>query len=215
MANTNGLICFVGPDGCGKTTQVDGLIAHLKAEGVESKYVWLRFFHLFSIPILLAGRLLNYTEVKHYGDGTIIGIHHFSKSKLLSSIYIITTTIDMFIAILIKISIPRAIGKKTIVCDRFTYDALVDLMVSTGKYDLYRKKTGRALNRLVPRGASVITLLAEPSIITQRRPDVLHDPNFNLRVRLYGQISEYFGLPVIDTSLSEEKVRDMILARME
>ena len=56
------LICLIGPDGTGKTTQAKALIDEFKKEGVICQYRWMRFLHFFSLPILAWARIAGLSE---------------------------------------------------------------------------------------------------------------------------------------------------------
>jgi len=206
----NRLICIIGPDGVGKTTQVKMLIDRLRKEGINCEYKWLRFHHFFSLPLLGFARLMGLSEVKTLKSGGKIGYHYFYRSKAISSLYPIFLLIDTLIFITNKIYIPMKLFKKTIVCDRFVYDAIVDLMISTGNYEIYKSKIGKLFLSLIPQNSRIIMLIANEEILRKRREDVMHDTTLNLKIKLYKKLADEFDILTIDAGLSIEEIQKNI-----
>jgi thymidylate kinase len=205
------LICIIGPDGVGKSTQVNLLINNLKKSGKIFEYRWLRFHHLISIPILGIARLFKLSEFKTLKDGSQIGYHYFSRSKLISFIYSISLFLDTLIFTLIKVTIPITFLNKNLACDRFIYDTLVDLMISTGNYDIYNSMIGKLFLRLIPSNAKIFMILADEKTLKSRRNDVMYDKNITLKVHLYKKISEIFKISIINGKNSSEKINFEIM----
>ncbi len=206
------LICIIGPDGTGKTTQAKMLVKKLNEAGIKCKYRWLRFYHLFCLPLLAIARLMGLSEVETLDTGRKIGYHYFYKSKTISSLYSILLFIDTLFFTIIKAYVPLKIFKKTIVCDRFVYDTLVDLMVSTRNYNIYSSIIGRLFLSLIPKNSKIIMLIADEKILRKRRDDVMHDKTLNLRIKLYKKLSEEFGILMINTNnLSINKVQERLI----
>lgn len=153
-------ICISGPDGTGKSTQVELLIDSLKEVGYHYEYRWLRFHHLLSLPLLAFARLIGLSEVKTLDSGEKIGYHYFYKSKIISFLYSILLLSDTAIYTTTKVYIPIYLFRKKIIYDRFIYDTLVDLMVSTGNYDIYKSNIGNLFLKLIPENTSAVMLIA-------------------------------------------------------
>lgn len=207
----NRLICIIGPDGVGKTNQVTMLIDRLREKGINCEYKWLRFYHFFSSPLLAFARLMGLSEVKTLENGGKIGYHYFYKSRVISSLYLIFLFIDTLVLIIIKIYIPIKLFKKTIVCDRFVYDTIVDLMVSTRNYEIYKSKIGELFLGLIPKDSKIIMLVMDEEILKKRREDVMYDKTLNLRIKLYKKLAGEFGIPMIDASLPMEEVKKSLM----
>lgn len=187
------LICLIGPDGVGKTTQAKLLIEKLREMGYEYEYRWMRFHHFISLPVLALARLMGLTEIQELPDGRKIGYHHFYRSRLISTLYPITMYIDTLLAMIFKLYIPLKLRKKRIVCDRFVYDTLVDLSIDLGKKrEVFRSRTFRAFLKLVPKECATIMLVAPVGEIKHRRLDLMYDTVLKKRVEKYHKLySEY------------------------
>lgn len=207
----NRLICIIGPDGVGKSTQADILIRYFENKGIKFRYQWLRFHHLFSLPLLALGRVLGLSEVKTLKNGAKIGYHYFYKSKVFSGLYIILLLIDTYLFTIMKVYIPIKIFRRNIICDRFIYDTLIDLMISTGDYNLYESNFGKLFLNLIPHEAKTIMLLTEEEDLKDRREDVRFDENLNLKINLYKKMAKKFSILNLDASLSVQEIQCNIL----
>lgn len=204
------LICVIGPDGTGKTTQIELLINYFEKNGFYYKYQWLRFYHFFSLPLLLFARFYGLSEVKILDDGEKIGYHYFHRSKLISYIYPIFLFADTFLLIFFKIYLPLLFGKK-IICDRFIYDTIVDLMVSTSNYELYKSRVGKLFLMLIPRNKKIFLLISNETTLKTRREDIKKDRNIGLKIELYEKLANEFNLKTIDTQESINLVHEQLI----
>jgi thymidylate kinase len=202
----NKLICIIGPDGTGKSTQIRLLIAAFQKMSINYEYRWLRFHHFISIPLLAVARILGYSEVVILGSGKKIGYHHFHNNWSLCHLYPLFLFADTFIFTAIKIYIPMIIFKKCIICDRFTYDTLVDLMISTGNYSIYDSVIGKLFLSLIPPNSKIVMLITSEDFLRSRRDDVLFDKVLSLKIKLYLDIAKKFNIDIIDASLSIDKI---------
>ena len=205
------LICLIGPDGAGKTTQAMLLIKKLKEIGYKYEYKWIRFLHFISLPVLALARLMGLTEIQTLPDGKKIGYHYFYKSKLISTLYPLTLFLDMLLAIIFKIYIPIKIQKKRFVCDRFIYDTLVDLMIDLKNPEFINSKVAKIFLKLIPRDCLTILLIAPYEKIKERRIDLKFDKSLRKRVEMYMKLKKKFPqIIVVDASLDIKSVHKEI-----
>src|SRR5664280_84573 len=184
-------ICIMGIDGVGKTTHVNLIIEHLRGKGIKCQYKWLRFHHCFSLPLLAFCRVAGYTRVSTLGGIQKCSYHEFYRSEFISSVYPWVLFFDMFLFTSIKVYVPMILGK-TIVCDRFVYDTMVDLAVATKNYDIYRKYIGRLFLKLIPKNSKFIMLTLDKPTIFLRRCELKDDLTFDERYALYVKLSDVF-----------------------
>lgn len=203
------LIYITGPDGVGKTTQTELLVNYLKKEEVSVEYKWLRFNHFFSLPLMVIARFLKLSEMIEE-DGVKIGYHYYYKSKIISSIYPYLILIDTIVFTIIKLYIPLYIFKKVIVCDRFVYDTLIDLIISTKNYHLPASFIGKSLIKLIPENTITVLLIAEEKIIKNRRKDLEIDKCLGEKIYLYKKIGIEYNLNCIDVNSSVISIHDTI-----
>jgi len=96
------VICLSGIDGSGKTTLSQMLANEFKKKGYKVHYVWMRYNHYFTKPLLGICRLVGLT--KYYRiENYRIGFHLFYKSKPISILFIFLKLIDTYIATVLKL----------------------------------------------------------------------------------------------------------------
>ncbi|MCC7551075.1 MAG: hypothetical protein KO316_06225 [Methanobacterium sp.] len=195
------LICISGPDGTGKTTQASLLIDSLEKSGSSYEYEWLRFHHFLSLPLLGLARVMGLSEVVELDNGEKIGYHYFYRSKVVSNLYKASMFLDTFLYTICKVYIPLTLFKKRLVCDRFIYDTLVDLAISTGDCEIHNSKTGKLLLKLLPGDCKIIFLITDEKTLQERRYELGHDQNLKQKIQLYEELAEEFGLPILNASL--------------
>jgi len=205
------VICLVGPDGSGKSTQARLLINKLNGCGIGCEYKWVRFRHLFSLPLLAIARVLRLSEMIYLESGRRIGYHYFYKSRSISFLYSSLLYLDTFLLVISRVRIPHRFSNRIIICDRFVYDVIVDLMISTRDSNFLESQRGRAYLELIPDYCAVMIMIADAKILRSRRDDVLNDQTLDEKVRLYEMIGKRFCLPMIDASNSIEITHEEIL----
>lgn len=193
------LLYISGTDGSGKTTLCQQYIKMLKKEGYDTRYVWMRFPHIFSLVILGYCRLRGFTTYRIM-DGQKIGKWEFYRSPIVCSILPWVLLFDTAIGFVYKIYVPIIFGK-IILCDRFVIDVLVDLMVSTNNFDIHRNLVGKLFMGLIPWGVSKILILdVEPDIISSRRKDLNYDDLIKVKVSAFRLISKEYSLVLINAN---------------
>jgi thymidylate kinase len=208
------LICIIGPDGSGKSTQARLLVEYAKSKGIKCKYLWMRRPQLFSLPVLLLAKILGLSEKMELKSGEEIGYHHFERSRFVSSLYASTTLIDALIITFVRIGLPLAISKNMIICDRYMHDVLVDLMVSIGKNRLEDFPSGNRFVELIPDYCNAVLLTSDEKTLRSRREDVRMDETLEIKIRLYQEVAERFSLDIIDSSLPIGKVQELLKGKV-
>lgn len=204
------LICIIGPDGTGKTTQANHLVEYLQHQGVDCEYKWLRFHHFFSLPVLAVARMMGISRVETLESGKKIGYHEFYRSKLISMIYPYVLFIDTLVFTTLKVTIPTRIFSKTIVCDRSVHDTLVDLTLSTKTSGLLNTSLSKRYATIIPRNCLIIALLSDENTLRGRREDIQYDKVLLQKLHWYQVICDMFNIPSIDASLPIETVEQLI-----
>jgi thymidylate kinase len=189
-------ICITGIDGVGKTTHVNLIIEHLREKGIKCQYKWLRFHHLFSLPLLAFCRVAGYTRLSTLGNFQKCSYHEFYKSRFVSAIYPWILFFDTFLFTTIKVYIPMFFGT-SIVCDRFVYDTLIDIAVATKDHEIYKKSVGKLFLKLIPKNARFVMLDLDKSTIFSRRSELKNDLTFGERYELYTEFSRLFDITIV------------------
>ncbi len=177
------IIYFTGLDGSGKTTFVNMLAEALRRQGWPVKVVWLRMSHYLSKPLLLYCRLVGLTEYENI-NGVRVGYHHFYRSKIVSYLYIFLRGIDTWFDALFRVYIPARFFGKTIICDRYIFDALIDLMVDT-HLNLENSFVWNQLCKFIPKTSLIFFIERDDIYVRSCRPEMIWDELFFLRKSHY------------------------------
>jgi thymidylate kinase len=190
------IISIIGPDGVGKTTQARMLIEELKKRNYKTRYLWMRWNHKFSLPILVLARLLRLSEVKKLKYGKKIVYHYFNRNKAIELIYKYTTFIDTIISVFFKVYFISSFND-FLICDRYIYDIIIDLAISTRNPKLLDSFISRLFLSL-SKEVTAITLMVNYDTLKHRKYDVLKDKDLKLKIHLYKIFSKYLKIPLID-----------------
>lgn len=202
------LICFVGIDGSGKSEQARRTVAWLNGQGVRTQYVWNIFEPwLLGFPMKVARRLFlrgkdmfgDYDEYRE-ARGQVI------RKSRLATIF----NSCFFVEYLVRFS-PRvkwAMWRgKTVVCDRYVFDAAVGAAANFGHSDGRVKKTVRGLLRFMP-GPDVVFFIDLPEEVAFRRKNDIPSPSYlTERRRLYLALADDYGMIVVDGCMPVEEIQ--------
>ncbi len=184
-------LAVVGLDGAGKTSVINNLLADRRIEAHNVKYVWFRFSHMTSLPVLAASRLIGATRRE---DGQMV--HRFSNHGVLAFLYPRLLYVDMWILSFFKIRIPLRIGR-IVVLDRCTIDSVVDLSIDLGDSSFISSPLAQRFFNLLPGTGKIVMLDISPSTATARRPSLAGDSSSITRRLLYSRISQALSIPII------------------
>jgi len=207
-------ICITGIDGVGKTTHVNLILEHLRQKGIKCQYKWLRFHHLFSLPLLVFCRVAGYTRLSTLGNSQKCSYHEFYKSRFVSAIYPWILFFDTLLFTIVKVYIPMLFGI-SIVCDRFVYDTLIDVAVATKDHEIYKKSVGKLFLKLTPKNAHFVMLNLEKSIIFSRRPELKDDLAFDERYALYQNFVNLFNIDIVDNNGKMVDMNKLVMSSLE
>jgi hypothetical protein len=207
-ADGSRFIYITGCDGTGKTTQTTLLLEQLRATGVKSRRVWLRFPFFFSLPLLVYARWRGLSWYETSGD-VRHGYWDFKGSKLLQTCLPWALLLDACLARLIWIDLPIWRGE-TVICERFVLDMLVDLSLAFERRDLYRQLPGRLYLRLLPVNARIIILDLDATTIQNRRADLCSDRFLQARLDAFRRLSSDLSLLNLSSSLPVSMLNAMI-----
>jgi thymidylate kinase len=191
-------IYITGCDGTGKTTQARRLLSHLAACGEQPQHLWLRFPFFFSLPLLAYARLRGYSWYEER-DEVRQGYWDFRNSWLLRTWLPWVLLIDAALAAIAKIYLPLRLQGKTIVCERFALDMLVDLSLALDDFELHRRLPGRLYRHLIPKEALIIILELDAATIRARRADLEIDRLLSARLKAFRNLVTDYGLTVLSS----------------
>jgi hypothetical protein len=206
-------VYITGADGTGKSTQACLLTQHLRDCGVRCRHLWLRFPFFFSLPLLAYARWRGYSW-HEVCDGVRHGYWDFRYSRWLYTLLPWVLLLDATLAAIGKVYVPLRLGK-TIVCERFVLDMLVDLAVAFGDRSLHLRLPGKLYPRLVPRDAVICVLDLDAGTIRERRADLRGDRCLEDRLGMFRCLSESLSLPLLSSGMPVVELSQCIHQRMK
>jgi len=205
------LIGICGIDGSGKTTQVELLEKYLEKKGFRVKRVWFRWNAFLSYPFLALCRLLGYTKWKTVSRSKLkYAERRFYMNKALAILWPWLSVTDALINSILKVKLWERCGY-TILCDRYILDILVDLICETKDYELPKRLVSKLFLSLVPKNSKLIIIDVDERTAYARKNDIPHISYLRERRKLYLNLAEMFGIPVINGERERKEVYQDIL----
>lgn len=203
------VICLVGIDGAGKSSQAEGLVGVLRERGIRCKGTHLRVsvFRLVSMPVLLLCRLFKVPEEANHP--------RCQGSRLLTVLWPYLFFLD-FVLFYLIFNFPYYLLPGTVfVFDRYYYDGLVELMVSTGDRSIPEGRVGRLFRAVLPRPEVAIYMDVDEGTALQRTPESHTIEYLGKRRVLYRMLADRLGIITIDANRPFEEVQREIYKLVE
>ena len=188
------LICFTGVDGSGKSTHAKALFVYLKQNGINCKYVWGASRPLLAYAFFALTRVFGYW--KRTKENTYTDPLEFAADRLASKLavlYRFLLFVDFQIRTTTKLRIPLILGK-TVVCDRYFYDLLMDLERS----DTLSNRFVSILSRTLPRPLLVFLMDAPENLMQKRRGFRLEE--LKIKRKIFLEMAKTYDFCVLDSS---------------
>ncbi len=198
-SQANSAICLIGIDGSGKTTHALRIVSKLRQAGARSKYVWFGTPYFLSYPFMVICRVLGLTETHHLQNGLAVSEHRYYLNKPVALIFPWIMFLDLSVFVFLRVYLAVLLGF-TVVCDRFVYDTLSELMADVNDDSLDRRIVGRLILRLKPKHASVFLLDVDEVTALRRRPDVPNLKYLTKRRNNLRLIAKRMSIRVVDAN---------------
>ncbi len=209
------LICFIGIDGSGKSTQAEMIFDHLSKRKINVVINWGRRepFLIKPITILIKKFLLREkggTEGKNY-----IYIkksrNKYFKITALRNLWINIALLDYFFKLISRIHLPLLKGN-IVICDRYIHDAIADFAGNFNyNSDNIRTMLKNHLLRLFPKPTKVFYIDIPPEIGAKRKFDGTSIEYLKDRKRIYDLLNKEIDIIKVDGSKNIESVQKIIL----
>jgi len=199
------ILIFSGMDGTGKSTHAKALKEKFEELGIPCEIVWTRWRPSTTYPFMGLVYVLKRWRRKDY-----------HKSKILRKIWAYLTILDFVYFHLFKIK-PHLIRGNVVICDRYIYDHIADLMHD----GLYNENAVKLLLKLIP-NPNVSFIFNVPVNIAMVRKtdtqDVLNIWRFEESAEEYLieqrenylRVAKSLNIPVIDATRDFEELHEEI-----
>lgn len=195
---------LIGPDGAGKTTIILEIARHLEEGGARTRVAWMRWPRMVTLGVLGFLRMTRLAKTARLGEHDDVHVDLRGHPFLLQ-LYAWSVTFDYFLGYLGKVTLPKRLLRRTVLCDRFVWDALVDLGLASGLDEGFLDSPqGRILLGLAVRHRTVLVIASTEELL-RRRPILTLDPRLARRLRLYHEFASRFGLGVIDSGTTSQR----------
>lgn len=195
-------LCFIGPDGSGKTT-----ISQLIIQSMQDVFADVQYFHgHFAIlpPLSLLSGSMNEPKKQ---EASIINEQKKIMGKIPASLMMIYYSLDYILGFFWIFVHRRKFD--FVIFDRFFYDYVIHPMPFTPRSYLYR-----FLLALVPKPDIIIFLRSPPEIIFQRKPE-LSIPELSRQIDICNQVIQGMNTAnTVDNTQPMDVVVKMIRGRI-
>ena len=190
------MIIISGVDGSGKSTQLALLGKYLQAKGFKVKYLWLRWFAIFTYPLYLYARLMRRTIIVRTHSRPI-HVHIFWIDSSLRYLYPRLLLLDLLVWFMLNKLIAYVKRFDVLLIDRFILDVLIDLLWEVRSTGFLKSVLIRGMLRYVK---STVILTVEPREAIRRKSDIVSLREIAFKKRCFEIFAKHIGISVLDTT---------------
>lgn len=204
------LICFTGVDGSGKTTHAKSLLHFLSEQGFSCSYVWGASVPFLSYLLYGFTRLLGYWKKIKKGvpNDPLELAPFYLRRKALGWTWRCLLFIDFHIKTLIKIRLPLIFGK-VIICDRYVYDMIMELMND----NLYSESFGKIVLETIPT-PKIVFLMDVPEGLAHIRRTSIDKKNLSKKRMIFLSLARSLNFFILNSSsdfvMNQRRIRNEV-----
>jgi len=192
------VICISGVDGAGKTTLSYMLYDYFNCKGVKAKYLWLRWFAIFTYILYAYARLRHLTFKFKVTDEEKVTVHAWFNDPLLRKLYPYILLLDIVIYFYISNIIARIMKVKVLILDRSFLDAIIDIIWDIRHAKFLCSSFVRPIWEMVKPMKKIILDVDISTAIKRGRKIPFNELVFKREV--YKALAKYMNIPIINTS---------------
>lgn len=187
MKETN-FICFMGIDGSGKTTLAKELIDVMNKKGFKTKYWWCKFeFFKFEYLLVKIFKRFLKSSCQSSLDSNFRKRSH--RTSIPLKVYQYLVIFSYIYRIFLNVRLPLFFGK-SVICDRYIYDALVDFIMEFKYPKEKTQKTLKILSSLTPKPDLIFLVDLPEEVAYKRKKDIPSISYLSKRRKMYLEMQE-------------------------
>jgi hypothetical protein len=152
-------------------------------------------------------RRLGYASV-HRAGGVYIVETRLPNRGGLTSLWCILTQVENIVKTGVKLVFPLLLGR-TVICDRYALDMVVDGMAGLHEKPGYTR-LGFRLLQLLPMPNFAFFMDIDPEVAFRRKPDLPGLEDYVERLGLYRELSSRWGVIIVNARVSPETIHTRI-----
>ena len=202
------LMAVCGPDGCGKTTQIEWVAEALEVYEIRSRRSWIRIGDSF---------LLNWFKKPFHRrvraevdtGGRMTSEQGVFRSRFLRTVWALAAVSDYLLR-QYAVYIWTVLHERMIIADRYHVDALVDLALRCGP-EVMRKHWVLTAMRMLPKARAAFVLKVSDETMRRRRAEDYVEGVTHRVIEYYDEAARLMDVPVLDGDQEPEALAETIV----
>jgi thymidylate kinase len=165
------IIHFFGPDGSGKSTQADLLLARLTAQNVKVRKYWIRSPHTLAFLLWKLSIKIGFFRTVLGKSGTYVKIPAVNQNRVLKQLWPLIELVS--VAPLVVRAQLYLLSGYNLIAERYVLDTVAFVAFSVDDSSFTQKIAAKLFLKLIPKNAQFIFIDADYNTICARRAGCL------------------------------------------